>query len=134
MVTDSWTHARELVARFLARTGADTAAIAGLDNARTRLLTTDAAMDEQAVTAVRAQCQVHLRELVEAESIPSSELRILLASLQRLAATAAARGGTVHNDINGGVQYGPVIQSGRITGLTFHAPPPHAPTRGEGGA
>lgn len=77
MVTDSWTHARELVARFLARIGADAAAIAGLDNARTRLLTTDATTDEQAVTAVRAQCQIHLRELVEAGSTPSGALRIL---------------------------------------------------------
>jgi hypothetical protein len=127
MVTDSWTHARELVARFLTRIGADAAAIAGLDNARTRLLTTDATTDEQAVTAVRAQCQVHLRELVEAGATPSGELRTLLASLQRLAATSATRGGTVHNDINGGVQYGPVIQSGRITGLTFHAHPPPGP-------
>jgi hypothetical protein len=39
--TDSWTHARQLVARFLARIGADAAAIAGLDNARTLLLTNE---------------------------------------------------------------------------------------------
>ncbi|ANZ14784.1 hypothetical protein SNOUR_07325 [Streptomyces noursei ATCC 11455] len=51
MATDSWIHARELVARFLARIGADAAAIAGLGNARTRLLITDATSDEQAITA-----------------------------------------------------------------------------------
>jgi hypothetical protein len=127
MVTDSWAHARELVARFLARTGADDAAIAGLDNARTRLLTTDATTDEQAVTAVRAECQTHLRELVEAGSALGGELRVLLATLQRLAAASATRGETVHNDVNGGVQHGPVIQSGRITGLTFHTHPSPGP-------
>ncbi|MFF5016154.1 hypothetical protein [Streptomyces sp. NPDC001165] len=130
MVTDSWAHARELVGRLLARIGADATAIADLDNARTRLLTTDATEDEQAITDVRAQWQVHLQQLVEAGSVTSGELRILLASLQRLAATSAARRGTVHNDINGGVQHGPVIQSGRITGLTFHVHQPPAPDQG----
>ncbi|MFF9036011.1 hypothetical protein ACF090_11125 [Streptomyces sp. NPDC014892] len=133
MVTDSWTRARQLVARFLARSGADASAISGLDDARSRLLTTDAATDEQAVTMVSAQCQVHLRELVAARSITSGELHSLLASLQRLAAASVTPGGSVRNDINGGVQYGPVIQSGRITGLTFHTHPPPAPTRVEGG-
>jgi hypothetical protein len=130
MVTDSWTHARELVGRFLARTGSNATAIADLDNARTRLLTTDATEDEPTITDVRAQWHVYLQQLVEAGSVTSGELRILLTSLQQLAATSVTCRGAVRNDINGGVQHGPVIQSGRITGLTFHAHQPPAPNQG----
>lgn len=74
MVTDSWTHAREVVGRFLARIGSDGSAIADLDNARTRLLNTGATEDVQAIADV--------------------------------------------------------IQSGRITGLTFHVHQPPAPNQG----
>ncbi|WP_416979995.1 hypothetical protein [Streptomyces sp. T028] len=130
MVTDSWTHARELVARFLARIGSDDITIADMADARTRLLTADAAEDEQAINAVTAQWQVRLQQLVETESVTSSELRLLLTSLQQLAATSVRHIGTVHNDITGGVQHGPIIQSGRITGLTFHAHQPPAPEQG----
>ncbi|GCB52420.1 hypothetical protein [Streptomyces sp. NL15-2K] len=119
MVTDSWTHARELVGRFLTRTGSDTTAITDLDNARTRLLATGAPEDEQAASGVVAQWHARLQQLIEAGSITSDDLRVLLTSLQRLTTTPAGRK-TVHNEINGGVQHGPVIQSGRITGLTFH--------------
>lgn len=130
MVTDSWTQARDLLGRFWARTGSDPAAIADLDNARTRLLTTDAPEDEQTASDVRAQCHARLQQLVEAGSITGDDLRVLLTALQRLAATSATRQPAVHNDINGGIQYGPVIQSGRITGLTFHDRQPPNPSPG----
>ncbi|MFC4495179.1 hypothetical protein ACFPA8_13665 [Streptomyces ovatisporus] len=130
MVTDSWTHARELVGRLLARTGSDTAALPDLDNARTRLLTGDGTMDEQTASEVRNQWHAHLQQLVEVGAITSDDLRVLLTSLQQLAATSATRRDIVHNDINGGVQHGPVIQSGRITGLTFHVDQPSPPTPG----
>ncbi|MFD8387025.1 hypothetical protein ACFV2X_52560 [Streptomyces sp. NPDC059679] len=130
MVTDSWAHARELVGRFLAHTGSNTAAIADLDDARTRLLTTDATEDERVTSDVRAQWRAHLQQLVEAGPITSDDLRVLVTSLQRFATTSATRGGTVYNDINGGVQHGPVIQSGRISGLTFHLQQPPAPNPG----
>ncbi|MFF7690096.1 hypothetical protein ACFZB6_28615 [Streptomyces syringium] len=126
MVTDSWTHARELVGRFLARTGSDAAAISDLDNARSQLLATDASENEQATSGVRAEWHARLQPLLEAGSLTSDDLRVLLTSLQRLAATSATRQETVRNDVNGGVQHGPVIQSGRITGLTFHVH--HQPT------
>lgn len=130
MVTDSWTHARELIGRFLARSSSDVTTITDLANARTRLLTANAAEDEQAVNAVRAQWQVRLQQLLETGSVTSGELCLLLASLQQLVATSATPSGTVHNDVNGGVQHGPVIQSGRITGLTFHVHQPPAAGRG----
>ncbi|WP_329279963.1 hypothetical protein [Streptomyces sp. NBC_01451] len=120
MVTDSWAHARELVRRFLARTGSNATAITDLDNARTRLLSTDATGDEPTTTDVRTQWHGYLQQLVESGSVTNGELRILLTSLQQLAATSVTCHGAVRNEINGGVQHGPVIQSGRITGLTFH--------------
>ncbi|MEU8687732.1 hypothetical protein [Streptomyces sp. NPDC048665] len=125
MVTDSWTRARELVGRFLARVGSDPHAIADLDNTRTRLLTTDSSEGEQAGTSARTLCQLQLQQLVEAGSVTSAELRVLIASLQQLAANSMTRPETVHNAISGGIQHGPVIQSGRITRLTFrvHQPP-----------
>lgn len=128
MVTDSWTHARELVGRFLTRTGSDTTAITDLDNARTRLLDTGAPEDEQAASGVIAQWHARLQQLIEAGSITSDDLRVLLISLQRLTTTPAAGRKTVRNEINGGVQHGPVIQSGRITGLTFHVHQPSLAT------
>ncbi|MFE2069812.1 hypothetical protein ACFXDH_46880 [Streptomyces sp. NPDC059467] len=131
MLTDSWTHARELVGRFLARVGSDPTTIADLDNARTRVLTTAASEDRQTVADVRTQWQVHLQQLAEAGSVTSTELRALLSSLQQLAAASETRRATVHNDINGGVQHGPVIQSGRITGLTFHVHQALPPTMTE---
>ncbi|MCQ8771138.1 hypothetical protein [Streptomyces telluris] len=128
MVTDSWTRARELVGRFLSRTGSDAAAIADLDNARTQLLAAEAAEDEQAASDVRTHWHARLQPLLEAGSLTSDDLRVLLTSLQQLAATSATRQGTVHNSVNGGVQHSPVIQSGRITGLTFHVH--HPPSDG----
>ncbi|MEU9406633.1 hypothetical protein AB0E08_13200 [Streptomyces sp. NPDC048281] len=128
MLTDSWTRARELVGRFLARVGSDPTTIAGLDNARTRVLTTAASEHRQIVADVRAQWLVHLQQLAEAGSVTSPELRALLTSLQQLAAASETRRGTVHNAIHGGVQHGPVVQSGQITGLTFHVHQAQPPT------
>ncbi|WP_030747709.1 hypothetical protein [Streptomyces sp. NRRL S-31] len=130
MATDSWTHARELVGRFLARTGSDTTAIADLDDARSRLLDDDTGADEQVITDVRTHWQVRLRRHVEAGSATDGELRALVASFQRLAAAPVTSRDTVHNDIHGGVQHGPVIQAGRITGLTLHVNRPPASDQG----
>ncbi|MFB6791578.1 hypothetical protein [Streptomyces olivaceus] len=41
MVTDSWTHARELVGRYLTRTGTDPDTFDDLQDTRTRLLAAD---------------------------------------------------------------------------------------------
>ncbi|MFJ9679496.1 hypothetical protein ACIRP2_15680 [Streptomyces sp. NPDC101194] len=128
MVTDSWTRARELVGRFLARVGSDPTAVTDLDDARSRLLATDAPEGGQAGADVRSQWQVHLQQLVEGGSVTSTELHVLIASLQQLAASSTTPRGSVHNDIAGGVQHGPVIQAGRITGLTFHVNEPSTGT------
>lgn len=121
MVTDSWAHARELVRHVLARTGSDTVALSDLDDTRSLLLTApDGTAEEQAAAGARTQWQVLLQRLLEAGALTEGDLRVLLSSLQQLASASESVQGTVHNSINGGVHHGPVVQSGRITGLTFH--------------
>ncbi|WP_336049200.1 hypothetical protein [Streptomyces sp. CA2R101] len=121
MVTDSWTHARELVGRFFSRTGADVATVATLDSVRARLLDARAADGAHTADDLTAQWHAYLQHVLQAGPATGDDLRDLLASLQRLTDTAPSNpGATVHNDISGGTQHGPVIQSGRITGLTLH--------------
>ena len=126
MVTDSWTHARELVGRFFSRTGSDSTAIADLDTARTRLLAAEAAGNEQTIRDIRNQWHAYLQYLLQAGSATGEDLRDLLTSLQR-AANANTQQGAVYNAISGGVQHGPVIQSGQISRLTLHVDHPTTP-------
>ncbi|WP_225821653.1 hypothetical protein [Streptomyces naphthomycinicus] len=130
MVTDSWAHTRALMGRFLARAGADTTAITGLDDARTRLLLTGAAADERATSDIAAEWQTNLCRLVETGALTGEDLSALGASLRRLAAAAAGRPATVRNTISGGTQHGPIVQAGTITGLAF---PPDPSSRRERG-
>lgn len=125
MVTDSWTQARDLVGRLLSRTGP--AAVADLDDTRTRLLAADERNGDQIARDITAQWQTHLHHLLQTGAVTSENLRDVLSSLERLADTSAPHPGVVHNDISGGVQHGPVIQSGRITGLTVHVQDRSAP-------
>ncbi|MFD9007617.1 hypothetical protein [Streptomyces sp. NPDC059552] len=48
-------------------------------------------------------------------------------TLEQLAAPSPRHPITVHNEITGGTQHGPVIQSGRIADLTVDVPPPLLP-------
>ncbi|GFE26478.1 hypothetical protein WKI65_22375 [Streptomyces sp. MS1.AVA.3] len=130
MVTDSWTHARELVGRFFSRIGADVDTVADLDSARALLLSAQAANGTQTADDVTFQWRAYLQHLLQAGSATGDDLRDLLASLQRLANTApGTQRVTVHNDISGGAQHGPIIQSGRITGLTLHVHHPAGSTQ-----
>ncbi|WP_333737032.1 hypothetical protein [Streptomyces sp. IBSBF 2806] len=126
MVTDSWTHARELMRRFLSRNDPDNSTITELDTARARLLASSAADHPHGARATVEQWDAFLRHMLQARLVSGTELRELLASLQHLQ-SEAARPDAVHNNIGGGVQHGPVIQSGRITGLTIHAHHPDPP-------
>ncbi|MFJ2094051.1 hypothetical protein ACIOEW_33055 [Streptomyces sp. NPDC087901] len=119
IVTDSWTQARALVGRLFSRAGAGGTTIAELDAARTRLLAADVG-DAQATREITDRWHNQLYRLLQTASVTSDELHEVLACLQQMVSTSAARPVPVHNNINGGVQQGPVIQSGRITGLTFH--------------
>jgi transposase len=125
MATDSWTHARELLRRFLTRSDPRDASVTDLDTARARLLTSVSTSDPHVVRAAIDHWDAYLRQLLEARAVSGDDLRELLASLQRLQ-SEASRPGTVRNNINGGVQRGPVIQSGQITGLTLHAHHPNS--------
>ncbi|WP_336116051.1 hypothetical protein [Streptomyces sp. PTD9-10] len=120
MVTDSWTHARDLVRRFFSRSGADSTAITDLDTTRTQLLAAEATEGTQTTRDITEQWRTYLQRLLQAGSGTGDDLRDLLTSLQRIANNPDTQPSTVHNDISGGVQHGPVIQSGRIAGLTFH--------------
>lgn len=120
MITDSWAHARELVRRVLPRTGSDSTVLTDLDRSRSLLLTAPDSTAEEAAADARTQWQLHLQRLLETGSVTDDDLRALLNSLQQLALTPVSIQGAVHNNINGGIQHGPVIQSGRISGLTFH--------------
>ncbi|MFF9492705.1 hypothetical protein [Streptomyces flaveolus] len=119
MVTDSWAHARALMGRFLARSGADTAVIADLDDARTRLLLTSTTENEHATSGIVAEWQTHLCRLVETGALTGEDLSALGTSLRRLAAAAADRPATVHNTVSGGTQHGPIVQAGTVTGLAL---------------
>ncbi|MFI5993031.1 hypothetical protein ACIBAC_14435 [Streptomyces sp. NPDC051362] len=126
MVTDSWTHARELVRRFLSRSDPSNSTITNLDAARARLLDAQSTGHPHLARDTAEQWDAYLRHLLEARAVASAELRALVTELQHLQSDAA-RPGSVRNSINGGVQHGPVIQSGRITGLTIHAHQPDTP-------
>ncbi|WP_327575409.1 MULTISPECIES: hypothetical protein [unclassified Streptomyces] len=126
MVTDSWTHARELLRRFLSRSDPGNSTITGLDAARARLLTAQSAGHPHLARDTAEQWDAYLRHLLEDRAVSGAELRTLITGLQHLQ-SEVARPGTVHNNINGGVQHGPVIQSGRITGLTIHTHHPDPP-------
>lgn len=120
MVTDSWTHARELVGRYLTRTGADPDTFDDLQDTRTLLLAADAAERERTAREISRRYGARLRRLAEADDGSGEALRALLTSLLQLSASAADSRRTVDNRISGGVQHGPVVQSGTVTGLTFH--------------
>ncbi|MFJ4856894.1 hypothetical protein [Streptomyces sp. NPDC088730] len=130
MVTDSWAQARQVVGRLVARTDSDGVTVAQLEAARTRLLAADARDHARAAREVTDQWHVHLHRLLGTGAVTGDGLRDLLTSLQRIADTAAPGPVTVHNSITGGVQEGPVIQSGRVTGLTLHMRDPAAPGPG----
>ncbi|WP_217245979.1 hypothetical protein [Streptomyces sp. AC602_WCS936] len=120
MVTDSWTHARELVGRYLTRTGAAPDAFDDLQDARTRLLAADATERERTTREISRRYGDRLHRLAEADDGNGEALRALLTSLLPLSASAADSWRTVDNHISGGVQHGPVVQSGTVAGLTFH--------------
>ncbi|MFG2684270.1 hypothetical protein [Streptomyces sp. NPDC048392] len=120
MVTDSWTHARELVGRYLSRTSAAPDTFDDLQDTRIRLLAADATERERAAREISRRYGDHLRRLAEAGGGSDEALRALLTSLLRLSASATGTWRTVDNRISGGVQHGPVVQSGSVAGLTFH--------------
>ncbi|MFJ8510175.1 hypothetical protein [Streptomyces avermitilis] len=123
MVTDSWTHARELLHRFLSHRDPDNPTITDMDALRARLLAPQPTGHPYGARDTIEELDAYLRHLLEARVFSGADLRTLLTSLQRIQSEAAPSI-AVRNNINGGVQHGPVIQAGQVTGLTLHNPAP----------
>jgi hypothetical protein len=108
----------ELV-RYLTRTGADPDTFDDLQDARIRLLAADATERERTAREISRRYGDRLRRLAEADDGSGEALCALLTSSLQLSASAADSWRTVDNRISGGVQHGPVVQSGTVAGLTF---------------
>ncbi|GAA2474481.1 hypothetical protein GCM10010406_08110 [Streptomyces thermolineatus] len=132
MVSDSWTHVRDRLGHFLARDRGTEEAAEDLDTSRRELVAAHEAGDAPTAAGVAADWQTRLLRLLRADPAAAGELRRLLDSLD--APSREQQPPAVHNTVSGGTQYGPVIQSGRITGLVLHdpgtAPTPDGPGTG----
>ncbi|PZT68356.1 hypothetical protein DN402_09290 [Streptomyces sp. SW4] len=131
MVSETWSQARERVARFFAR-GADEEAIdEELRLSEQELVAARASDDELAVADIEAGWRLRLRRALQADPGAAEELRLLLAELAPGAGSDAAV--TVHNSVNGGVQNGPVIQGQQFSSLTFYSlgSVPQGPSAGQ---
>ncbi|MFD6532723.1 hypothetical protein [Streptomyces sp. NPDC060184] len=117
MVTDSWARVRELFVGLLSPTAP--AVGADLDGTRDRVLAADADTSARTRREATAEWHEHLHHLLRTGSVTREDLRAVLALLRQLD-VSAPRPDVVHNDISGGVQHGPVIQAGRVSGLTLH--------------
>lgn len=122
MVSDSWTHIRQRLTDFFFRTGSSPEPMGELEASRRHVIAARRAGDDLAVADVEAAWRTRLCRILGSDPAASEELRTLLADLGRAAASGRTSSGTVHNVVSGGVHNAPVIQSGRITGLTVHSP------------
>ncbi|MGW3974317.1 hypothetical protein ACWEFD_34120 [Streptomyces ardesiacus] len=120
MVSETWSQARDRVARFFAR-GADGEVVdEELRLSEQELVAARASDDELAVADIEAGWRLRLRRALQADPGAAEELRLLLAELAPAAAGSDAAV-TVHNSVNGGVQNGPVIQGQQFSSLTFYS-------------
>lgn len=117
MVSDSWERIKEAVARLLARRGGMEKALRDLDASRADLL----AGDESAAIGIESEWRARLCRLIETDPDFADDLRHLLNATGVPPSEAPMR--DVHNVISGGVQYGPVIQAGRISKQVLRLPP-----------
>ncbi|WP_433212877.1 hypothetical protein [Microtetraspora malaysiensis] len=119
MISDAWTQVKDGIARMLAREKEIEQVAHDLDASRAELLQADGAKAEQIAVAVEGEWRARLQILLQAEPALAEDLRRLL---EARSTPEAGPLGEVHNVISGGVQNGPVIQAGRISGLAFHLP------------
>ncbi|MEU8959307.1 hypothetical protein AB0C93_34050 [Streptomyces sp. NPDC048518] len=130
MVTDGWTQARDRVARFFARDGADGSGsgagpdeshlVGELDEARAEVVAARRAGDEETAGDVRTEWRSRLRRRLAADPAAADELRSLLAELDVDGDPDEGRGSVVHNKIYGGVHHGTVIQTGSMSVIENH--------------
>lgn len=123
MAADSWEQVRDRIVSFLARRGdSDEGVIEGeLETSRGELAAALESGDEQAASDIQAEWRTRLRRTLLADPAAASELRVVLDEL------APGRSDQpvvdVHNTISGGVQHGPVIQTGTVGSLSLGTPP-----------
>jgi hypothetical protein len=118
MVTESWTQARDRVARFFGRGSDGTSAEEELRLSREELVAARESGDEAAEADIEAGWRMRMRRALQANPQAAEELRQLLAELTPEAEREPAV--VVHNSISGGVQHGPVIQGQQFQGLTIN--------------
>ncbi|MEU3255121.1 hypothetical protein [Streptomyces sp. NPDC006997] len=124
MATDSWTRARDRVAAFFSRRGGGGTedAVAGeLETSRGELTAALASGEEQTLTDVEAEWRTRLRRALLADPRAAAELRALLDELALPDGVQPPV--NVRNSITGGVQHGPVIQTGNLGSVTIGTPP-----------
>jgi len=130
MVSETWTQARDRVARFFSRSGDGGSAEEELRLSRQELLATRESGDELAAADIEAGWRTRLRRALQDDPEAAEELRSMLSEL----AAGPVGGSTVsvHNSISGGVQHGPVFQGQSFSGLTFNTPGTAPPGHGAG--
>jgi hypothetical protein len=123
MAADSWTQARDrIVAFFSRRAGDEDGVIEGeLETSRGELTTARVSGDERTASDVEAEWRTRLRRTLLADPGAAAELRAILDELEPHPSSQQI--GDVHNTISGGVQHGPVIQTGTLGSLTIGTPP-----------
>jgi hypothetical protein len=127
MVSDLWTQAKETFGRLFARRNSRTAA-SDLDTARAELVAARESGQSLVVSDIEAEWRARFRRLLRQDGTVGDEIRELLRVL--VPGPESDSVGNVHNVVSGGVQHGPVIQSGRISGLIFSNPAPDLSAEG----
>lgn len=122
MVSDAWVQVRDRVTGFFARGGQAGNVAEELASSRQELMTAREEGDTDAAADAQAVWRAHLRRVLLADPAAAGELRALLAEVEPMTGQGST---AVHNVVSGGTQYGPVVQGGQISGLTFHSATPH---------
>lgn len=121
MVSDSWTHLKEKIAWFLTDKDAAEEMVRELNISRDEVMAACETGDDGMAADVEAQWRLRLRRLLLSDPATAAALLRLLGA--QGSESHAARESTVSNVVSGGVQFGPVIQSGRISGPAFQTSP-----------
>ncbi|NEB80014.1 hypothetical protein G3I40_33075 [Streptomyces sp. SID14478] len=127
MVSDAWAQARSRLSRFFAR-GAEVQGVgAQLDRSRSELIAAREEADGGATADVEEHWRERLCTLLRDDPDAALELRRILDE----SAPRTTPNVEVRNSISGGTQYGPVVQGGSFSGLTFGSTQNPNPQQGE---
>ncbi|WP_030802643.1 hypothetical protein [Streptomyces sp. NRRL F-2799] len=129
MVTDAWQQARQGLVRLFSR-GDRASAVGGeLDELRDELVAAAGSPDEATLADdIAATVRLRLRGLLRQDAAAAGELRLLVEELAPLLDNGAG-GNTVHNTINGGTMYAPVIMGYSVSNPMFNGSDGAAPDR-----